>query len=315
MSQQVKVGRELKFMPGAFVSGSWNGAFDRGGKTYYVNNITGTTTASGLSWNSAVSLPSRAITLSEASRLVHPGTTTNDYIRNKIVIQGTGTTYTALAALPSYCDVIGLGAPPFGDGAGIVVIGDATGAADGAAGSTRGSSWYNIQFVGAGAYYGIDLAIAYRSMFELCGFGGNAAAAACARAFSVTSASGLIMRDCKTLAHAAFPVIGYSFAAAGGNFNECLIERCYANASATGMSNVGYLSNGTVVRDCICFGTTTGISDTSTQTGDGALAFYYNNFASGATTGMTMTNSPERHCMNNYSVSNATSALYYALGA
>ncbi len=312
MPQQVNVYRKLRLFPGAVVEGAWDG-FDRGGHTYYVNNITGSTTADGLSWDSAVSLPSRAITLSEASRLIHAGTTTNDYVRNRIVIQGTGTTYTALSALPSYCDVIGLGAPPFGDGAGIVVIGDATGAADGAAGSTRGSTWTNIQFVGAGSFYAIDLAIAYRSSFDTCAFGGSAGSAACAIAFNVVSASGLIMRDCKTIAHAAFPVIGYAMATAGGNFNECLIERCYANASTTGYTNAGYLSNGTVVRDCIFYGGTTGLSDTSAQTGDGALAFYWQNFASGATTGMTMTNSAERHCMQNMSVSNAASAYYFAI--
>lgn len=313
MSQQVKVQRELKFMPGAIVSGSWNGAFDRGGKTYYVNNITGSATASGLSWNSAVSTVSRAVTLSEASRLVHPGTTTNDYIRNTIVIQGTGTTYPAISALPSYCDVVGLGATPFGDGAGIVVVGHVS-SSDGIAGSTRGSNWYNMQFVAGGAYYAVDLAIAYRTSFELCAFGGNAGSAACAIAFNVVSASGLILRDCKTIAHAAFPVIGYAMSTAGGNWNECLMERCYANASTTGYTNAGYLQNGSVVRDCIFYGGTTGLSDTSTQTANNALSFYWQNFGTGATTGITVTNGAERRCMNNYSVSNATSAVYFELG-
>jgi len=284
------------------------------GRTYYVNNITGDSTNDGLSWGQAMDEVSTAVTASEAYRVLQ-GTSTNDYVRNRIIVQGTGTIYTYLTDLPSYADVIGLGAPPFGDGTGIVVIGDTAGSYDGAAGSTRGSCWSNIQFVGAGTKYAIDLAVAYRSSFDTCAFGGNAASAACAIAFNVVSASGLILRDCKTIAHAAFPVIGFAMATAGGNFNECLVERCYANASTTGYTNVGYLSNGTVVRDCIFYGGTTGLSDTATQTGDGALAFYWHNFASGATTGMTMTNSPERHCMDNYSVSNATSAVYYALGA
>jgi len=95
MGQQVNVYRKLKLYPGAIVEGAWNG-FDRGGKTYYVNNITGSPTADGLSWNSCVDQPSAAIILSEASRVIHPGTTTNDYIKNTIVIQGTGTAYDAL---------------------------------------------------------------------------------------------------------------------------------------------------------------------------------------------------------------------------
>lgn len=315
MSQQVNIHKKLKFFPGAVVEGSWNGAFDKGGHTYYVNNITGSSTNDGLSWGSAVAQVSQAVTLSEASRLIHSGTTTNDYIMNTIVIQGTGTTYSAISALPSYCNVVGLGSTPFGNGAGIVVIGDATGTADGCAGSTRGSNWSNIQFVGAGSYYAIDLAVAYRTSFELCAFGGNAASAACAIAFNVVSASGLIMKDCKTIAHAAFPVIGFAMSTAGGNWNECVMERCYANASTTGYTNAGYLQNGSVVRECIFYGGTTGLSDTSAQTGLGALAFYWHNFASGGTTGMTVTNGAELRSMNNYSVGNATSAVYYALGA
>ncbi len=281
------------------------------GRTYYVNNITGGSTNDGLSWGMAMDQVSTAITASEAYRVLQ-GTSTNDYVRNRIIIQGTGTTYSAISALPSYADVIGLGAPPFGDGTGIVVLGDASGAADGAAGSTRGSTWSNMQFVGAGSYYGIDLAIAYRTKFEMCAFGGNAASAACAIAFNVVSASGLVMRDCKTIAHAAFPVIGYAMATAGGNWNECLMERCYANASTTGYTNVGYLQNGSVVKDCIFYGGTTGLSDTSAQTGLGALAFYFNNMASGGTTGMTATNGAEKRCQNNSSVGGTTSAIYYA---
>lgn len=311
--QQANIYKKLTFSPGAIVEGSWNGSFDKGGRTYYVNNITGASTNNGLSWKGAFAQLSTAITASEAYRAIPA--TTNEYIRNTIVIQGTGTTYSAISSLPSYADIIGLGAPPFGDGAGIVVLGDATGAADGLAGSTRGSTWYNMQFVGAGSFYAVDLAIAYRTMFELCGFGGNAASAACAIAFNVVSASGLILRDCKTLAHAAFPVIGYAMATAGGNWNECLMERCYANASATGYTNVGYLQNGAVVRDCLFYGGTTGLSDTSAQTSNNALAFYWGNLGSGGTTGITITNGAERRAMNNYSVSNATSALYYALGA
>ena len=80
MPQQVNVYRELIMHPGAIVKGSWNGSFDRGGDTYYVNNITGNDTADGKSWNSAVAQPEQAIALSEASRLIHVGTTTNDYI-------------------------------------------------------------------------------------------------------------------------------------------------------------------------------------------------------------------------------------------
>lgn len=315
MSQQVNVYRELAFHPGAIITGAPYpfGLQGRDAKTYYVNNITGSSTADGLSWNSAFAQPSTAITAVEAHRQLQ-GTDTNDYIRDTIIIQGTGTRYTQISSLPSYCDVIGLGAYPLGNGAGIVCIGAASGA-DGFAGSTRGSNWHNIQFNAGGSYWAATLTIAYRSMFEDCAFGGAADNAAMTGALNIISGSGLVLRRCHTIAHAAFPVTGFAFATAAGNFNECLVEDCRINASTTGLTNVGYLNNGTTIRNNIVWGGTTGISDTSTQTADAALAFYYNNFASGATTGMTVTQSPERRCMNNYSVGNATSAIYYALGA
>ena len=310
MPQQVNVYRELKMHPGAIVTGALGPLFDTGGTTYYVNNITGSSTADGLSWNSAFDEVSTAVTASEASRLVHPGTTTNDYIRNKIVIQGTGTTYDAISALPSYCDVIGLGAEPFGDGTGIVVLGDATGAADGAAGSMRGTNIYNMQFVGAGSFYAMDLAVAYRSKFENCAFGGNASSAACAIAFNVVSASGLVLRECKTIMHAAAPVIGWAMSTAGGNWNECLMERCHGYGSTTGYTNAGYLQNGSVVRACVFYGGTTGLSDTSAQTGMAGLAMYVGNYASGGTTGMTVTNQAKRRALDNWTCSNVTIAQY-----
>jgi hypothetical protein len=98
------------------------------GKIYYVNNITGSATNNGLTWASAVDQVSTAITLSEAARLASWGgaTLTNHNLRNTIFVQGTGTAYTSLTELPSFCDIVGVGACPFGDGSGIVVIGTNT---------------------------------------------------------------------------------------------------------------------------------------------------------------------------------------------
>ncbi len=285
------------------------------GRTYYVNNITGASGNDGLSWKKAVDQVSTAITLSEAYRLAQ--TTNNTFVRNRIIIQGTATRYTNLTALPNWTDIIGMGASPFGDGSGIARIGAASGAdgITGSGGSTdmRGVNWYNIQVSAGGSYYAIDLPIAYRSMFEMCAFGGAADNAALTGAFNCDSASGLIMRDCKTIAHAAFPVTGYRMAAAGGNRKECIMDRCYANASTTGYTNVGYLQNGSVVQDCIFYGGTTGLTDTSTQTGVGALAMYYRNMGSGGTTGITVTNGAQARALNNISRSSTTVAIYYAI--
>jgi hypothetical protein len=286
------------------------GNYNTLGRTYFVNNITGSSANDGLTWDRAMDELSTAVTASEVYRQDRGSVTTNDYIRNTIVIQGTGTTYAAVSSLPSYTDVIGLGAYPFGDGTGIVVLGDATGAADGLAGSIRGTNFFNMQFVGAGSYYAADLAVAYRSGFEMCAFGGNASSAACAIAFNVVSASGLVLRDCKTIMHAAAPVIGWAMSTAGGNWNECIMENCHGYGSTTGYTNAGYLQNGSVVKNCVFYGGTTGLSDTSAQTGMGGLAMYVGNYASGGTTGMTVTNQGKRRCLDNWTCSNATIAQY-----
>ncbi len=117
------------------------------GRTYYVNNITGSASNDGLSWGNAFAQVSTAITAQAAYSLAKTGvvaTAAGIYGRDRIIIMGTGTTYTAISALPQMCDVIGFGADPRGNGTGIVVIGDATGAADGIAGSCRGLNMYKI---------------------------------------------------------------------------------------------------------------------------------------------------------------------------
>jgi len=136
------------------------------GRTYYVNNISGDSGNDGLSWTSAFAQVSQAISASETYRQLQ-GTDTNDYIRNTIVVQGTGTAYTALTALPSYCDIIGLGAPPNGNGAGIARIG--ADGADGIAGTARGLGLYNLQIIAGGAFYCMDFVNLFRSTIKDCG--------------------------------------------------------------------------------------------------------------------------------------------------
>jgi len=305
---------------GVYTDGALTASFPPSpGRTYFVNNITGSSSNDGLSWANAMDEPSTAITASETYRElggVEGGSavTTNDYVRNTIIVQGTGTTYTYLSALPSYCNVIGLGATPFGDGTGIVVIGDATGTADGIAGSSRGLYMTNMQFVGAGSYYGADFAVLYRSTIEDCAFGSNASSAAAAVALNIVSGSGVVIRRCRTIGHAATPVIGFQFASAGGNFNECLVEDCTMMASTTGFSAAGYLQNNTWIRNNVAYGGTTGISDTSAETTIYGNSFYTNNFGSGGTTGMTVSQNAGYRAVMNVSNSAATIAIYYAYG-
>ena len=71
-----------------------------GAKTYYVNNITGSSTNDGLSWKNAMDQVSTAVTASEAHRATL--TTNNGNVRNTIYVQGTKTAYTLITALPLY---------------------------------------------------------------------------------------------------------------------------------------------------------------------------------------------------------------------
>lgn len=265
MGQQVNVYRELKFFPGAIVTG-----YDPQGEgtTYYVNNITGNTTSDGLSWNSAVSEVSRAVTLSEAKRQL-PSGTTNDYIRNTIIVQATGTAYSAISALPNYCDIIGLGATPRGNGSGIVRI-DGAGAADAMAGTARGMGLYNIQAMQSsdGAFYGLDLATCFRSTIEDCAFVNNSDGG-----IRVVQGGSIVMNN----VHCGHDSFGqdYGLEVAGStNFNACLIT----NSDFFGDTAGVYLSNTTmketVFRDCHAGGGLHGWRDLMANGQGSAVAHY-----------------------------------------
>lgn len=135
------------------------------GRTYYVNNVSGSDSNNGLTWGSAYAGVSKAITESETYRAL-PSGSNNDFIRNTIFVQGTATAYTALSALPSHCDIVGLGAPPNGNGSGIVIIG--ANGADGIAGTARGLGLYNLQIQSGGDFYCMDFVNLFRSTIMDC---------------------------------------------------------------------------------------------------------------------------------------------------
>ena len=264
MGQQVNVYESLNIKPGAIVTGSWNGSFDRGGTTYYVNNITGNDTADGKSWNSAVAQPEQAIALSEASRLIHPGTTTNDYIRNTIVVQGTGTAYTAVTEIPNYVNLIGLGADPRGNGTGIAVI-DGKGVADAMSvdsNGCRGLHMVNLQFnqTVAGNYYAADFAKLFRSTIENCvfsnsGYGG----------LRIVLGGGVTMRNIActndTLAQITGLLLGTS-----ATCNAMKISDSEFFGDTNGVSFSAVAGKYTVFKDCYAWGTSGyGFLDTSSS--------------------------------------------------
>ncbi len=301
MPQQVNVGRRLNFAPGAIVTGSWNGSFDTGGTTYYVNNITGNDTADGKSWNSAVAQPEQAIALSEASRLIHVGTTTNDYIRNTIVVQGTGTAYTAVTEIPNYVNLIGLGADPRGNGTGIAKI-DGAGIADALSvdsNGCRGLYMVNLQFnqSSAGNFYAADFAKLFRSTIETCvfsnsGYGG----------LRIVLGGGVTMRDIActndTLAQITGLLLGTS-----ATCNAMKISDSEFFGDTNGVSFSAVAGKHTMFKNCYAWGGTYGFLDTSSSD-VGFQPMYVDCVGNGGggsainDGGFKISNNYTRHCTN-----------------
>jgi len=205
------------------------------GRTYFVNNITGASTNDGLSWGTAMDEVSTAITASEAYRALGygmPDVTTNDYIRNTIIVQGTGTAYTKITELPLYCDIVGIGANIRGTGAGVPRIGSDTVAESGCVSSStvRGLGVYNIQFQAGLNKYCLQSTSMYRSEFVNCSFMTNGAATGnpTAAIYSSAAMGSVVFRDCfigSSCSVDTEPDIGMKIE--GTHFHNCLVEGCF----------------------------------------------------------------------------------------
>lgn len=257
------------------------------GRTYYVNNISGDSGNDGLSWNSAFAQVSEAISASETYRQLQ-GTDTNDYIRNTIMVQGTGTAYTALTALPSYCDIVGLGAPPNGNGAGIAMIGAA--GADGIAGTARGLGLYNLQIIAGGdlLFYCMDFANLFRSIIKDCALFAAAHNTSGGMRFSLSSGGNKIVHNHwgSASAHSNF-LTGMQIDGASFDHNE--IEDNFIQGKNVGIKVESTVTQGgwTIVRNNVIGniageGCTIGVIDATVATGNIEYStthiIYANNF-------------------------------------
>ena len=251
------------------------------GRDYYVNNITGSSSNHGTDWTDAMDEASTAITASEAYRAVlEAADTGNGYIRNRIFIQGTSTAYEAITALPSYCDMIGIGADPRGNGAGIARIGADSGTGGGLTGTTtaRGLNMRNIQFQAGQSNYAFQATALYRCVIENCAFGTNGVpTAAPAAAFSIGKASGLVVRNCHWINASSKDMDATDgFQITGTHFHNSLVENCYIAGTATGVEVISTCTHGygSMFKDCyIGWGGSTcaiGVDDNST---DGHIMF------------------------------------------
>ncbi len=247
------------------------------GQIYFVNNITGDSGYDGLSWATPFDEISTAITASEAFRQL-PSGTTNDYQRNIIYVQGTGTAYSALTALPSYCDLIGIGANPRGNGSGICKIvnessGDAI--AVGSAG-VRGLYMSGFQVgctVTSGtAGYAMDLDKIFRSEFENCVFWNKLTGAV-----RLVLCGSVTFRNCQIGGgDTSNPLIGLN-QSGSSHFNNCLIEDCFIHGATTGVVVTAMNCHQTWFKDNYIYGGTKGVDDNATNQSVGLYAIYTGN--------------------------------------
>jgi len=279
---------------------AWGYPGDYPGRCYFVNNITGSSTNSGLDWAHAMDQVSTAITAAEAYRQLV--TTNNQYVRNVIYVQGTGTAYTAITAYPNYCDIIGVGADPRGNGSGIARI---TGAASAAAtGSARGLGLYNLQFIGAGSYYAAVFTVLFRSVIENCTFVNGATGG-----LDITSGGGIQIRNCQMGGgDTVNSVTGFRVGSGGANFNDCIVEDCVIIGTTTGFENGAYLCNSTRVCHNLIYGGTKGIDDNSTESTIAGNAYYIGNWVSG-TDAIEVTNNAVARVIGNYVVNGTTGTI------
>ena len=304
MGQQVNVYRKLKMFPGAIVEGAMGQLFDPNNITYYVNNITGSATADGLTWNSAVSDPVYAITLSAAKRAAER--TAGVYIMDTIVMQGTSTKYTPITTMPLYTNMIGLGSNPRGQVFGNVRIGSIS-TANGSSGDEAGNYWYNIQFSAGGSYDAVDLGVSFSSVWDNCTFGCAADNASCDTGISIGIGSGSSWVNCDNIMHQGTPVLGFS---TEGTFNDCLIDNCWFLGSTDAVLVAGYLNGGTIFKNSTCRGGTYGIHDTCANATIAAGIFYTNNYCTGTSNGMSITNNAAPRALGNVCVDNTTGVTF-----
>lgn len=235
---------------GVYVDGALAASFPpTPGRTYFVNNITGSSSNDGLSWGTAMDEVSTAITASETYRElggVESGAavTTNDYVRNTIMVQGTATAYTGITDLGEYYNLIGLGVPSDGIGGtiwnttvltGMARIGSDTVSIGGMYdldGEYSGVYVSNIHFQTGGTNPAFGVDELYQCKFEDCGFfyAKDQATAAPDAWFEIYSAiTGMIMNRCSGGGNAGVtdrPAYGFHVKTGADRFTYSRMRDC-----------------------------------------------------------------------------------------
>ena len=295
---------------GVYVDGALTMSFPpTPGRTYFVNNITGASTNDGLSWANAMDEVSTAITASETYRElggVEGGSavTTNDYIRNTIMIQGTATGYTGITDLGDHLNLVGLGSPSGGrggtiwnlttlDGVARLGIDETTTGGMVSSGDYHGLYIGNIHFQTGGVGPAFEVGGIHESTIEDCSFylGMTNTGTAASSLFHVYSLgiTGLIMERCGSGGNAGVtdrPSYGF-YLSSTERFSHSRMRDCFW----TGASAAYYIDStckycqGTIIGPGNFFGgfghgvCQIGIQDYNKQTNaTGGLATYVDNY-------------------------------------
>lgn len=230
----------LELIPGGESLGL--GQPQNGGRIYYVNNISGSSANNGLSWRTPFAQPSESISASETFRELGgraPTVTTNDYVANTILIQGTNTYYTGITDLGERCNIIGVSAGLMRDnGSGQVRIGSLTTDGCDDASNARGNTIYNIQFTGGGdtMYAFRNTAWIQRSRFQDVVF--MQMASALEGTFYAAACSGSIFERCHFASNSGGTAALYGFEC-NGQFSDNLVVDCVFAVGSTALMRLG----------------------------------------------------------------------------
>jgi len=235
------------------------------GRTYFVNNVTGSSTNDGLSWANAMDEVTTAITASETYRELGgveggAAVVTNDYVRNTIMVQGTDTVYAGIVDLGEEYNLIGLASPTGGRGwmadstCGGVQIGNTTTAGlEGASGDFTGVYISNVQLLSYDATPIFATATLDQACIEDVGFYiASTATSQPEDAFSITTGcNGTVLRRCHVGNNAQLtsrPKDGVHIS--GAAFRNCLVEYCMfcGSEKAFHIPSSCLYSDGTMVR-------------------------------------------------------------------
>jgi hypothetical protein len=216
-------------------------------RRYYVNNITGSSTNDGQSWTTPMDEPSTAITAWEAYRATL--TSNNQNVRGQIFVQGTATAYSAITALPSYCDLIGVGAGPQGNGAGIPRIGADSGTGEhgmNSTGSYRGLYISGFQFQAGASGYAFKVGNLFRSTIENCVFASNGSPKG-QPAAGVQAAifGGVVMKDCLWLNQSSSTnIFTRGMYITGTHFHGSIVQNCHISGTTAAVHIASTVVNG-----------------------------------------------------------------------